>query len=229
MDVPPRLRRALVRSLQRFEVGERGAGQHVQAAARAVGNARYAAAVALFIQEEQTHARGLAQAIVALGGAPVPGHWTDACFVRLRRLAGLRTELLVLLTAELIGLHYYRALRDSVADPVLGVFFAEIVRDEEAHIAFHGEALHWLLAGMAAGGRALVLTAWRAFYWVVALVVVVDHRSLFSAIGWSETAFLAACDELRAEAEARIRDGSPVWGDLAPAGSRHGRAMSARM
>lgn len=36
-------------------------------------------------------------------------HWSDAIFVRLRRLLGLRTELMVLTVAEVVALSYYGA------------------------------------------------------------------------------------------------------------------------
>lgn len=38
-------------------------------------------------------------------------------FQRLRRLGGLRTEVLLLLVAEVVALHYYSTLRDGVGDP----------------------------------------------------------------------------------------------------------------
>jgi hypothetical protein len=206
------LRRALVRSLQRFEVGERGAGRHLLGAARAEGNEAYAQAMEFFVQEEAGHARCLAQAIRALGGTPLRGHWTDACFVGLRRLAGLRTELFVLLTAELIGLHYYRVLRDGIAEPQLQTLFADIVRDEEAHILFHCEALHWLLADLPRPARALVAAAWQTFSEAVSLVVALDHRALLAQLGSPPPTFLAACAALQVQAAAHLRYGYPTGG-----------------
>lgn len=45
------------------------------------------------------------------GGVPTfAGHWSDAVFVRLRRLMGLRMELLVLMIAEVVARRYYGAL-----------------------------------------------------------------------------------------------------------------------
>jgi hypothetical protein len=147
VSVAPGLRRVLLPSLQRFQIGESGDGAHLLNVAPATGDPYYTAALELFVQEEQTHARLLAQAIDALGGEVVGRHWSDTCFVWLRRAAGLRTELFVLLTAELIGLRYYRALRDGVDEPVLRRLFAQIVRDEEAHLAFHCQTLRPLMAG----------------------------------------------------------------------------------
>src|SRR5436853_6547379 len=58
--VEPHLRAPLIRSLQRFQVGEQGDGLHLRAAAAATGDADYAYAIALFVAEEQEHARLLA-------------------------------------------------------------------------------------------------------------------------------------------------------------------------
>ncbi|OEV25973.1 hypothetical protein AN219_25485, partial [Streptomyces nanshensis] len=61
------------------------------------GDPDYGQAVRLFIAEEQNHARLLARLLTAGGVATLPGHWSDVVFVRLRRLLGLRTELLMLM------------------------------------------------------------------------------------------------------------------------------------
>jgi hypothetical protein len=204
IEFEPRVRCALVQSLQRFQVGERGDGAHLLAVARAAGDARYLAALELFIQEEQVHAGLLAQAIRALGGETVAAHWSDRCFVWLRRAAGLRTELFVLLTAELIGLRYYRALRDGLADPLLHALFTQIVRDEEAHLAFHYESLQRLLADHGVLARRGVGTAWTAFFRVVCAVVLLDHGPALSAVGVTPGAFLKSCAELQAQAQDHI-------------------------
>jgi hypothetical protein len=43
-------------------------------------------------------------------------HWSDVVFVRLRRLMGLRTELMVLTVAEVVALSYYGGLAQSGPD-----------------------------------------------------------------------------------------------------------------
>ncbi|MDF6103118.1 hypothetical protein [Gordonia hongkongensis] len=55
-----RLDPAIVRSLQKFQVGESGDGAHLIANAAAAGDRDYEAAVRLFVAEEQNHARILA-------------------------------------------------------------------------------------------------------------------------------------------------------------------------
>ncbi|MYR07382.1 ferritin-like domain-containing protein [Gordonia sp. SID5947] len=54
-----RLDPAIVRSLQKFQVGESGDGAHLIANAAATGDRDYEAAARLFVAEEQNHARML--------------------------------------------------------------------------------------------------------------------------------------------------------------------------
>ncbi|WP_239154062.1 hypothetical protein [Amycolatopsis sp. FDAARGOS 1241] len=99
-----RLDALVVRSLQRFQVGESGDGVNLIAKAQP----RYREAVRLFVAEEQNHARLLAELLKAAGSTTIREHWSDTAFVWLRRALGLRLELMVLLIAEVVALSYYR-------------------------------------------------------------------------------------------------------------------------
>jgi hypothetical protein len=101
-----RLDRSILRSLQRFQVGEDGDGANLIAKAAGAGDEIYAKAVGLFIAEEQNHARLLKLLLEAGGTRTITSHWTDAIFVRLRRTLGLRLELMVLMIAEVVALRY---------------------------------------------------------------------------------------------------------------------------
>src|SRR5438552_16393248 len=90
-------RAPLIRSLQRFQVGESGEGTHLRKQAAKTGNPAYQAAIELFIKEEQEHARLMAGILRKLDAPLLQRHWSDACFILLRRLFGLHYELLVLL------------------------------------------------------------------------------------------------------------------------------------
>ena len=56
LKVEPKLRRPLIRSLKRFQVGESRDGKHLKACARQTGDKEYMAAIDLFVAEEQEHA-----------------------------------------------------------------------------------------------------------------------------------------------------------------------------
>ncbi len=110
INIEPNLRGPLIRSLQRFQVGESGEGHHLRRQAAKSGDADYQAAIDLFIKEEQEHARLMACVLRKLNAPLIEHHWSDACFILLRRLFGLHHELLVLLMPEMIAKRYFRAL-----------------------------------------------------------------------------------------------------------------------
>lgn len=183
IDVEPHLRRPLIRSLQRFQVGEQGDGLHLSRAAASTHHAEYVAAIDLFIKEEQEHSRLLTALITGMGGSLLAHHWSDTCFVFLRRLLGLRLELLVLLVAEVIAQVYYKVLHDGTADVVLRHVFAQILHDEEGHVAFHCCYLRHSFAHLAPPARWLIFQSWSLLFTLVCLLVICDHRTVFRAVG----------------------------------------------
>ncbi|MGV9405179.1 ferritin-like domain-containing protein [Streptomyces sp. NPDC003667] len=176
--------------IQRFQVGEDGDGANLVAKADQAGDPDYAQAVRLFVAEEQNHARMLAR-LLAAGGMPVlSGHWSDTVFVRLRRLMGLRLELLVLMIAEVVALRYYRALRDGAGDPLASEVAGRVLADEERHVPFHCARLHASLAELPRAARRPVLAGWRLLLLVVCAVVAVDHRAALRRLGVGRRRFL---------------------------------------
>ncbi|MET9696557.1 ferritin-like domain-containing protein [Streptomyces sp. NPDC006529] len=181
---------ALVRSLQRFQIGEDGDGAALTAKARRAGDAAYTEAVRLFVAEEQNHARMLALLLAAGGAGTLEGHWSDAAFVRLRRLLGLRVELLVLMVAEVVALRYYRAVRDGCPDPLASEVAGRILADEERHVPFHCLRLREGLAGLPRPVRRAAAPAWRALLAAGAAVVAVDHGPALRGLGVGRYAFV---------------------------------------
>jgi hypothetical protein len=202
--VEPQMQGALVRSLQRFQIGEQGDGAHLKRGARSAGDPTYVAAVELFIREEQEHARLLAQILAALGAPLLRWHWSDACFTVLRRLLGLRWEVLVLLVAEIVGRCYYQTLHERLSDPVLRSIFGQIARDEASHLDFHCEYLHYAFAPLPAVARSCVRATWVLFFRSVCLVAAWDHAALLRALWLTPNAFRRDCDLLMQEAAAQI-------------------------
>lgn len=188
-SVGARLEPALVRSLQRFQVGEDGDGAHLTDKARRAGDPVYAEAVRLFVAEEREHARLLAGLLEAAGAATISGHWTDTAFVRLRRLLGLRTELMVLMLAEVVALGYYRALRDGVRDLLTSEVAARILADELRHVPFHRDRLRLSFRGSSRSSRVAVAALWWLLLAGALTVVVIDHGEALRLAGVSKAAF----------------------------------------
>ncbi|WP_399886809.1 ferritin-like domain-containing protein [Streptomyces sp. BBFR51] len=185
--------------IQRFQVGEDGDGANLVGKSDRAGDADYARAVRLFVAEEQNHARLLAR-LLAAGGVPtLRGHWSDTVFVRLRRLMGLRLELLVLMIAEVVALRYYRALRDGTEDALTTDVAGRILADERRHVPFHCERLHASLDELPRFARRPVMALWRLLLLAATLVVAVDHGRGLRRLGVGRRRF--AADVMASSAE----------------------------
>lgn len=182
-------RAAVARSLARFELGESGGGERLSRLASATGDVAYARAIELFVAEERQHASWLTILRERFGGRRLHSHWSDTVFVVLRHVGGLRHEICVLLTAELIALSYYRVLALAYDDPLLAATSRRILLDERGHVAFHRATLGAEFARMPAPARAAAILVWRAFVAITATVVAWDHRGVLDLAGVSRRDF----------------------------------------
>jgi hypothetical protein len=189
-DIPASVRPPLIESIRRFQLGESGDGEQLLAKAARAGDPEYLRAAELFVAEEQQHAALLMRLLGYLGGQPMQTHWSDAVFVRLRRLMGLRTELMVLTVAEVVALSYYGGLATRGPDAVVRAVADRIVADEHPHVRFQVDRLRAGFARSRVWARALAF----AFWWLTAIgatvVVSFDHGPLLDAIGYRRTRFI---------------------------------------
>lgn len=183
----------LIRSLQRFQVGESGEGRHLRRQAATTGDGVYEKCIDLFIKEEQEHARLFAEILRRLGAPLLKRHWSNGCFVLMRRLFGLEEELLVLLIPEMIAQTYFRILREGTEDPALRTVFDQVLLDENGHVAFHIAFLRRALAGMSLPRQIASCLAWKVAFRAACLVVMADHRGALRAFGGSATRFWWDC------------------------------------
>lgn len=204
INIEPRLVRPFIRSLQRFQIGESGEGRHLRSAATTTGDHAYIKSIDLFIKEEQEHARLMAEILKRLHAPLLTSHWSDGCFILLRRLFRLDQELMVLLTPEIIAKRYFRVLHDRIDDPSVKAVCAQILHDEEGHVAFHIEYLRCAFAHLSLPSRAVLRGAWRLLFRLTMLAVVLDHRSLLKACGVSTASFWWDCELMFDEVAAQI-------------------------
>jgi hypothetical protein len=209
IHVSPSMAKPFIRSLQRFQVGESGEGRHLRAAARSTGDEEYIRAIDLFIGEEQEHARLMAEILRRLKAPLLDGHWSDGCFILLRRLFGLNEELMVLLTPEIIARRYFRIVHDAVPDESVRAVCAQILRDEEGHVAFHVEYLRRAFVSKSLVSRLLLREAWRILFRLAVIVVLFDHRSFLAACGVSGSGFWWDCELMFDEVSSQIFAFSP--------------------
>ena len=190
-------RRLIAPSIATFQLGEQSSGSNLLRAAYYFAQEQDAPElgriVELLIKEEQQHA-ALLRAFMAGHGIPTAGHhWTDAVFRRLRQGAELELTLNVLISAELIGNVYYRALEVATGCQRLRLLCRMLVADELAHVGFESDLLLALRGGKAAPVRVARDLLHRTFFLGTAMVVWATHSRVLRKAGYGMCGFLKAC------------------------------------
>jgi len=178
----------LTKSIQQFQLGEGSRGERLllrgKKYAKAVNDLLFVDALALLIKEEQQHSRYLAAFMESQGIPLVSRHWVDTVFRKLRGLAGLELSLTVLVTAELIAVQYYRALRGATGSPILKMICTRILEDEASHLKYQSSMLARVASGRSAIFRRVVGRMHWLFLLGTLLVVWVEHRAVLRAGGY---------------------------------------------
>jgi hypothetical protein len=190
-------RELIAGSLATFQLGEQSEGHSLLKAtrdfARVRGTPALVCIVELLILEKQSHAALLLVYMKANQIAPKRTDRTDRWFRRVRRLAGLELYLYVLISAELIGIVYYRALETATNCPRLTLLCRVLVADELAHVGFESQLLLSLQADRGSWISALMRIAHRGFFVGTAAVVWWSHRAVLRRSGHGALSFLRAC------------------------------------
>lgn len=190
-------RRLIAGSIATFQLGEQSEGVTLLKAAVRFAEAHALPSLAriteLFIREEQQHA-ALLRGFMEDHQIAVKSHdWTEQVFREVRRLAGLELYLYVLISAELIGIVYYRALEQATGCQRLKVLCRTLVSDELAHVGYESHLLLALRRGRSPPVRALLHLAHRVFYAATASVVWLTHRGVLRRAGYDARGFLQSC------------------------------------
>jgi len=180
-DVPAALRPPLARCLARFQLGESGGHriiEQIENEPLEASSPEHRAALQLFVSEEARHAHILGQLVLGLGGRVLQRNWSHGAFKLGRNVFGLRTKLLVLDVAEVIGIVCYGLVAETLPAGPTRAALAQLAADEEHHLAFHSA-----LFARQTRGRWWILFLW----WLVGLAacasVVIDHGPDLGALG----------------------------------------------
>jgi hypothetical protein len=147
----------------------------------------------LLVREERRHA-DLLREFMTDHCMRVKNHApTVLAFRAIRKLAGFELYLHVLVTAELIGSVYYRALETATGSRRLKILCRTLVADELVHIGFESELLRDLRERRPAVSRVFMRIAHRAFFTGVAMTVWMAHRSILRRVGYDGRTFLSVC------------------------------------
>jgi hypothetical protein len=192
-----RERRLIAASIATFQLGESSDGARLRAAVRRHCHARDDHGLPeifdLFIAEEQRHASLLAGFMQDHEIPAREGALTDAAFRSLRHLGGLEARVRILVTAEIIGIVYYRALEVVTDCRRLQILCRSLVADELAHVAFESQLLLAFRNGRT-GFAKLLAGAWeQCLLTGAALVVWATHRRVLKSAGYGPLLFLRDC------------------------------------
>lgn len=132
-------------SIQAFQKGEGSDGSYlmktVDAFIEKSGETDFRQAMELFVKEENSHSAYLKKYMEYYQIDAVEKSFLDTAFRKLRQLGGLKCEVTVLVTAEIIALTYYNALLNCTASPVLRGICNQMLHDELTHIMFQSYTL----------------------------------------------------------------------------------------
>lgn len=141
-------RKLITSSIQAFQKGEGSDGKHlmntVEAYIQKHGAPEYREAMLLFIKEENWHSAYLKKFMDHHHINPARSSFLDKIFRKLRQSGGLRCEITILVTAEMIALTYYDALSKSTDSPALKSICTQMLHDELPHIIFQSFTLNRL-------------------------------------------------------------------------------------
>ncbi|HEY4053662.1 MAG TPA: ferritin-like domain-containing protein [Terriglobales bacterium] len=185
----------ITKSIRQFQLGEGSSGRRLLqrgvAYARASGDPAFVTALSLFVKEEQRHSSYLLRFMRREGISASRSHWVDTVFRRVRVLAGLELSLRVLVSAEIIAVPYYRALRAATASPLLRAICTEILQDEATHLCFQASMLSRTGVHRSVCADRAVSWAHLLFLLATCYVVWFEHYQVFRAAGYSRQRFLA--------------------------------------
>jgi hypothetical protein len=193
----PEERQLIARSIATFQLAEQSEGVALLRAARRLADRHNCAALVriteLFIREEQRHAALLRAFMEDHAIALKHTDWTDFAFCCLRRFGGFELRLHVLITAELIGNVYYRALEVATGCQRLKILCRTLVADELAHVGFESQLLLALRARRPAPVRLGIRLLHRTFFAGAAGVMWLTQRAVLRNAGYGIVSFLRVC------------------------------------
>jgi hypothetical protein len=119
----------------------------------------------------------------------VQWHWVDSVFRELRGLAGLELPLTVLVTAEIIAVPYYRALRGATGSPILKMICTRILEDEASHLKYQASMLARVASKRPRVIQRRLIQLHGLFLLGTTVVVWSAHRGVFEAAGYDYRRF----------------------------------------
>jgi hypothetical protein len=160
-------------SISAFQIGEHSDGLHLIKVAEVFASLfdepAYPNVMKLFIKEENFHSSYLGE-FMRFHNLPLrKSNFLDRTFRCLRRRGNILSEVITLITAEIIALSYYSSLSDATESPALKRICAQMLHDELPHVIFqsytigHFKQSRWLKFKRHFLMRATTRAVWTAY------------------------------------------------------------------
>lgn len=206
-------RRLISRSVQQFQLGEWARGRGLVRRASAHSSLSidqwFLPSLQLFIAEEQRHSHLLGRFLDRERIPRLNTHWVDGVFRQLRKLAGLEVCVMVLVTAEVLAVPFYQALRDATRSPLLRSICKRILCDEAAHLDYQALTLGLIRRPLSNRARAIRVLCHSILFHCTALLLWQQHHVVFRAAGWDFRRFWVQSRRCFARLQLKIRRLSP--------------------
>lgn len=169
-DLPKETQKLIFPSIRAFQKGEGSDGRYLLEAVddfvRKTGEDEYKDAMLWFVKEENWHSAYLRQYMCHYQLPVREKSFLDKVFRKLRQLGGLKCEVIVLVTAEMIALTYYDALGRCTNSAVLKRICDQMMHDELPHIMFQSYTLgHFKNSRLDEIVRVLLMEVTSLFVW----------------------------------------------------------------
>ena len=170
-DLPEEKQKLIFPSIQAFQKGEGSDGRYlmetVDGFVQKTGENDYKDAMLWFVKEENWHSAYLRKYMEHYQIPVIEKSFLDKVFRKLRQVGGLKCEVTVLVTAEMIALTYYDALGKSTDSAVLKSICNQMLHDELPHIMFQSYTLsHFRNCWLDEMARVLLMEVTSLFVWM---------------------------------------------------------------
>lgn len=144
-DLPEAVKKRIFPSIRAFQKGEGSDGVYLMGTVEDFAERHkvpeYKEVMRRFVREENRHSAYLKTYMDFHHVQAKESSFLDRVFRKLRRLGGVRCEVTVLVTAEMIALTYYDALSKNTDSAALKSICAQMLHDEIPHIMFQSYTL----------------------------------------------------------------------------------------
>jgi rubrerythrin len=197
MELTDQEKRRIEKSIATFQLGEYSEGKGLLKAAetfaKRIDNEYLVGITRMFIAEEQNHAMLLKKFMAVHGIRQLKRHWADAVFRGLRKDVGFELSITVLITAEIISLVYYKALRANSNSSQLKKICNKILADEIRHVRYESELINYLREQKPRIFRSIVRFLHGVLFSGTIIVVYWSHRRVLNTGGFEFNEFWKAC------------------------------------